>query len=310
MRHEPDERVTQELGIEICKRQGLKAVVVPEIDAIGSYYLITLEAIDAHNGKQIARQQQETDNKDKVVAALGKAASQLRRQLGESLSSLQKYDAPLALATTSSLEALQAIVRQVQRNRSEKISSESIPFFELAVKLDRSSALRTSCSARPITESAMREASRKNFARAFELKDKTPYARRDFLATATYYWNITGNLEKGNAKRRCISKCIRAAPTRRIYWESITCRREERKQALQEFNWTIEHSPEPSAFAYSNKAQALLSLGRFDEAKATLNQWQQKGSLFGYQKDMLYRIAFIQNDTATMERMALGGCTR
>ena len=56
MRHQPDERVTQELGIEICKRQGLKAVVVPEIDAIGSYYLITLEAIDAQSGKPIARQ--------------------------------------------------------------------------------------------------------------------------------------------------------------------------------------------------------------------------------------------------------------
>jgi hypothetical protein len=111
MRHEPDERVTKELGIEICKRQGLKAVVVPEIDAIGSYYLITLEAIDAQSGKPVARQQQETDNKDKVVAALGKAASQLRRQLGENLSSLQKYNAPLDLATTSSLEALQAYRR-------------------------------------------------------------------------------------------------------------------------------------------------------------------------------------------------------
>src|SRR5271167_1453203 len=126
MRHEPDERVTQELGIEICKRQGLKAVVVPEIDAIGSYYLITLEAIDAHSGKSVARQQQETNDKDKVVAALGKAASQLRRQLGESLSSLEKYDAPLALTTTRSLEALQAYRTGVQRNRSGKIA-ESIP---------------------------------------------------------------------------------------------------------------------------------------------------------------------------------------
>jgi hypothetical protein len=42
MRHDPKERVTQELGIEVCKRQGLKAVVVPEIAAFGSRYLITL----------------------------------------------------------------------------------------------------------------------------------------------------------------------------------------------------------------------------------------------------------------------------
>ena len=82
MRHDPNERVTQELGIEMCKRKGLKAVVVPEIAAFGSKYLITLEAIDARNEKTIARQQEEADSKDKVVAALGKAASGLRRQFG------------------------------------------------------------------------------------------------------------------------------------------------------------------------------------------------------------------------------------
>ena len=139
---EPDERVTQDVGIEICKRQGLKAVVVPEIDAIGSYYLITLEAIDAHSGKQIARQQQETDSKDKVVAALGKAASQLRRQLGESLSSLQKYDTPLALATTSSLKRCKPTGRAcsgIVRGRSPS------PFLSLngPWSWTRSSALRT-----------------------------------------------------------------------------------------------------------------------------------------------------------------------
>src|SRR5580658_9213519 len=302
MRREPDERVTQELGIEICKRQGLKAVVVPEIDAIGSYYLITLEAIDAQSGKQVARQQQETDNKDKVVAALGKAASLLRRQLGESLGSLQKYDAPLSQATTSSLEALQAYQTGVTRSRAGKIS-ESIPFFERAAELDPEF-----CSAYVMLGASYHgvgdeEASRKNFARAFELKDKRLTQEENFLVTATYYWNVTGNLEKENAVltlyQQVYPRSFNASNLLGINYVQ-TGRKEE---ALQQFNWTIEHSPEPSAFAYSNKAQALLSLGRFDEAKATLNQWQQKGSLFGYQKDMLYRIAFIQNDTATMDRM-------
>ncbi|MFZ0038706.1 MAG: winged helix-turn-helix domain-containing protein [Candidatus Acidiferrales bacterium] len=302
MRHEPDERVTQELGIEICKRQGLKAVVVPEIDAIGSYYLITLEAVDAHSGKQIARQQQETDNKDKVVAALGKAASQLRRQLGESLGSLQKYDAPLSQATTSSLEALQAYQTGVTRSRAGKIS-ESIPFFERAVELDPEF-----CSAYVMLGASYHgvgdeEASRKNFARAFELKDKRLTQEENFLVTATYYWNVTGNLEKENAiltlYQQVYPRSFNASNLLGINY-ILLGRKEE---ALQEFNWTIEHSPEPTAFAYSNKAAVLMSLGRYDEAKATLTEWQQKGSLFGYQKDMLYRIAFIQNDTATMDRM-------
>jgi DNA-binding winged helix-turn-helix (wHTH) protein len=167
MRHEPEERVSEELGIEICKRQGLKAVVVPEIAALGSKYLITLEAIDARTQKSIARRQEEADSKDQVIAALGRAGTQLRRRLGESLSSLETYNMPLDLATTSSLEALQAYRTGQMRKRSGAIR-ESIPFFERAVELDPQF-----CSAYVMLGSSYHgvgdeEASRKSFARAFQ----------------------------------------------------------------------------------------------------------------------------------------------
>lgn len=303
MRRNPDERVTEDLGVEICKRQGLKAVVVPEIAALGSKYLITLEAIDARTQKSIARRQEEADSKDQVIAALGKAGTQLRRRLGESLSSLEKYNAPLDLATTSSLEALQAYRTGLMRNRSGSIR-ESIPFFERAVELDPQF-----CSAYVMLGSSYHgvgdeEASRKNFARAFQLKDKRLTQEENFLATATYYWNITGNLEKETAVlilyQQVYPRSAKAANLLGINYALLG----RQQEALQQFNWTIDHSPEPSAFIYSNKSQTLMSLGRFDEAKKTLNQWQQKGSLFSYQVDMLYRIAFFENDTATMDRLA------
>src|SRR4030095_8125689 len=135
MRHDPNDLVTRELGIEICKRQGLKAVVVPKIDAVGSKYLITLEALDARTQSVIPRRQEEAESKEQVIAALGKSGSQFRRRLGESLSSLEKYNAPLDLATTSSLEALQAYRTGLTLYRSGK-QRESITFFERAVELD------------------------------------------------------------------------------------------------------------------------------------------------------------------------------
>src|SRR6266436_6125066 len=76
------------------------------------------------------------------------------------------------------------------------------------------------------------------------------------------------------------------------------------EQALQEFQRAIEHSRVPSAQHYSNASQALIFLGRFSEAKKMLEQWQQKGSLTPIQTAMRYRIAFFENDTATMERLA------
>jgi DNA-binding winged helix-turn-helix (wHTH) protein/tetratricopeptide (TPR) repeat protein len=303
MRRNPDERVTQDLGIEICRRQGLKAVVVPEIAALGSKYLITLEAIDARTQKSIARRQEEADSKDQVIAALGRAGTQLRRQLGESLSSLETYNVPLDLATTSSLEALQAYRTGQMRKRSGAIR-ESIPFFERAIELDPQFCLAYVMLGSSYHGVGDEEASRKNFARAFQLKDKRLTQEENFLATATYDWNVTGNLEKENAVlvlyQQVYPRSLNAANLLGINYVLLG----RPQEALQQFNWTIDHSPEPSAFVYSNKSQALLSLGRFDEAKKTLNQWQQKGSLFSYQVDMLYRIAFFENDTATMDRLA------
>ncbi len=303
MRHDPNERVTQELGIEICKRQGLKAVVVPEIAAFGSKYLITLEAIDARNQKSIARRQEEAGSKDQVIAALGKAGSQLRRRLGESLRSLEKYDAPLDLATTGSLEALQAYRTGLTLYRSGK-RPEAIAFFERAVELDPHF-----CSAFSMLGSVYHsigdgQASRKNFARAFELKDGRVTQEENFQTTALYHSAITGNLEKETAVlvlyKQVYPRSVFASNLLGIAYAQLG----KTEESLQEFSWAIDHSPVPSAQHYSNASQALMILGRFDDAKKLLDQWRQKGSLTPFQTMLRYRIAFFENDAATMERLA------
>ena len=266
MRHDPNERVTQELGIEVCKRQGLKAVVVPEIAAFGSRYLITLEAIDARNQKSIARQQEEAGSKDKVIAALGKAGSQLRRQLGESLSSLEKYNAPLDLATTNSLEALQAYRTGQTLYRSGK-QREAIAFYERAVELDPQF-----CSAYSMLGSAYHgtgddQASRKNLASAFKLKDGRVTQEENFQTTALYHSSITGDLERETAilvlYKEVYPRSVVASNLLGIAYAQLG----KTEEALQEFNWAIDHSPVPSAQHYSNASQALMILGRFDEGQ-------------------------------------------
>ena len=303
MRHDPNERVTRELGIEICKRQGLKALVVPEIVAFGSRYLITLEAIDARSQKSIARRQEEAESKDKVVAALGKAGSELRRQLGESLSSLEKYNAPLDLATTSSLEALQAY-RTGQTQYRSGHRRESIAFFERAVELDPQF-----CSAYGMLGSAYHsigdnEASRKNFATAFELKDRRLTQEENFQTTALYHSAITGNLEKETAVLVLYKQAYPRSASAHNLLGIAYAQLGRTEEALQEFYWAIEDSPAPSAQHYSNAGQALMILGRFDEAKKILERWRQQGALTPFQVMLRYRIAFFENDAATMERLA------
>jgi eukaryotic-like serine/threonine-protein kinase len=303
MRHDPNERITQALGIEICKRQGLKAVVLPEIDAVGSKYLITLEAIDAQNQRTIARRQEQAESKEQVIVALGKAGSQLRRQLGESLSSLEKYNEPLDLATTSSLEALQAYRTGQALYRSGK-RREATSFFERAVELDPQF-----CSAYDMLGSVYHsigddEASKKNFVRAFELKDRRLTQEENFQTTALYHSSITGNLEKEIA----VLTLYKQAYPRSVFAYNLSgiayAMMGKADEALPEFYWAIDHSPVPSAQHYANASEALIILGRFDEAKKLLDQWQQKGSLTSAQRVKRYRIAFLQNDAAAMERLA------
>lgn len=306
MRRDPDGPVTQDLGVEICKRRGLKALVVPEIAAIGSTdvtYVITLDAIDAHSLKLIGRQQVEANNKDQVVAALGKAGSQLRKRLGESLSSLQKFDVPLDLATTSSLEALQDYRSGLTLYRSGK-RQEAIAFFERAVELDPQF-----CSAYDqlgMTQHSIGQGqeARASFERAFELKDRRLTQEENFKTAALYYSAITGNLEKEVTVvllyRQIYPRSVDAANLLGIAYAQMG----RTQEALQEFQWAIAHSPVPSAQHNSNVSQALMILGRLDEAKTMLDQWRQEGSLTPFQLKLRYRIAFIEHDTATMDRLA------
>ncbi len=210
---------------------------------------------------------------------------------------------PLDLATTSSLEALQAYTAGLAPYRSGN-TREAIDFFERAVELDPKF-----CSAYDMLGGAYHgigdeQASRKNFARAFELKDGRLTQEENFLITATYYWNITGNLEKEYAVlylyKQAYPRSVNAANLLGIYYEE----RGKSEEALQQFNWAIEHSPVPAVYYYANASQALMNLGRFDDAKKLIDEWAQKGSLFSYQIDMRYRIAFFENDTATMDRLA------
>jgi hypothetical protein len=114
MGHSPDDRVTQDIAREICQRQGLKALITGSIAALGSHYVLTLTAVNSQSGEVVASEQSEAENKEEVLKALTQAANKLREKLGESLNSIQRFDAPLE-ATTASLEALKAYTLHLTR---------------------------------------------------------------------------------------------------------------------------------------------------------------------------------------------------
>ncbi|MGC2851712.1 MAG: winged helix-turn-helix domain-containing protein, partial [Candidatus Acidiferrum sp.] len=140
MTRPPGERLTQDLAREVCQRTGSKAYLSGSIAALGTQYVIGLSAVNCQTGDALAEEQERATGKEQVLAALDKAAGKLRNEVGESLGSVQKFDVPLAQATTNSLEALKAYTLAVSTAR-EKGYPEALQFYKRAIELDPNFAL-------------------------------------------------------------------------------------------------------------------------------------------------------------------------
>jgi hypothetical protein len=177
-------RLTPELSRELCQRAGSRVYVAGSIDSLGSEYVLGLKAVNCQNGDMLAEEQVTAASKEKVLDVLGEAASKLRGELGESLSTVQKFDVPLAEATTSSLEALKSYSLS-QKALKEKSSAASLPYAQRAIELDPNFAM--GYLAVGLDYASLNEAgrSREYFSKAFQLREHAT-EREKLAITATY----------------------------------------------------------------------------------------------------------------------------
>jgi len=194
MGRSPDDRLTRDVAREICERQGLKAMLTGSISRLGSHYVITLEAVNAHSGDSIAREQVEANSKEQVLSALGNAASALRGKLGESLSSVKKFEVPVEQATTSSLEALKAFATG-NDERAKGNTEQSATFYKRAIELDPNFAMAYARLAVHYGNQDQFESAQQYVQKAYELRDRV--SERERLYISEKYLNYTtGELDK------------------------------------------------------------------------------------------------------------------
>src|SRR6266566_3954769 len=192
MGHSPDDRVTAEIGREICQRQGLKAFITGSIASLGSHYVLTLQAVNSQNGEVLAREQGEAESKEEVLKTLSQTAIKLREKLGESLNSLQRFDAPLEV-TTSSLEALKAYsLAAEQANRGKWI--EAMDHYKHALELDPNFASSYSGLGVSYANTNQPKLAGENMAKAYALRDRVSEVER-LRITSFYYFYDTGELD-------------------------------------------------------------------------------------------------------------------
>jgi hypothetical protein len=193
MTRSPDEHLSPTIAREICERSGSKAYITGSIANLGPQYVIGLNAVNCATGDVLARAQVEAAGKQQVLAAVGNAAANLRNNLGESLNSIEKFDVPLAQATTSSLEALKAYSLGLAQLSKLDLDSAVI-LFERALEVDPQFASAYAALGRAhqlrgdarLTEDAVHK--------AYALR-QCASEREKFDLTAVYYQFATGQTD-------------------------------------------------------------------------------------------------------------------
>jgi serine/threonine protein kinase/tetratricopeptide (TPR) repeat protein len=189
-----DERITTDVGREICLRDGIKAMLSGTIANLGTQYVITLEAINAANGESLAREEMQAGKKEDVLDALHRAGSDLRGKMGESLGSVQKYDKPLSEATTSSLEALKALSLADEKHLVGD-DLAALPLYQRATELDPNFAMAFARLGTVYGNLGQNQLSEQNRQKAFELRDRA--SEHEKLYIMGHYYSDSGQLDKG-----------------------------------------------------------------------------------------------------------------
>jgi eukaryotic-like serine/threonine-protein kinase len=299
MEHKPDERLTSDLARQVCRRQGLKAMLAGSISSLGSHYVLTLDAVNCQTGDSIASAQGEADNKEAVLKTLGTTTTSLRGKLGESLASIARYDAPVEEATTSSFEALQAFSQgQALRDRGD--DRTAIPLLKHAVELDPNFALAYARLGTAYSNERQMTLSRENLTKAYELRNRASERERLYIESR-YTDTVTGDVPK------MIEIYARWKQTYPRDWTapnnlSVTYSQVgDQKKAIEESLLALKLNPD-GAYAYGNLAIAYVTTGKLDEASAIINQALARGRDGSAVHYAMIRLAAGRNDPKALRK--------
>ncbi len=295
MGQKPDAKLTPEIARELCQRTGSAAVLDGSIGQIGTQYLLTLKAVNCASGESLASTEVQASDKNHVLDALGKTASEIRNQLGESLSTVRKFDTPLEQATTPSLEALQAY----SLGRKASAGADwvgAVPFFQRAIRLDPNFAMAYARLGTSYANFGETNLGAENTRKAYELRDRVSEAEK-FYIESHYYQHVTGNQESARQSYELWAETyprdwLPLPPLYVVY--SVLGQYEK---SLAEAREAFRLNP-ASAMNSANVVISYVNLDRLEEARTAATEAKKLDS--PELRAILYQLAFLQNDAAGM----------
>jgi tetratricopeptide (TPR) repeat protein len=277
-------------------------MVTGSISSLGTGYLLGLAAIRCDTSDPITHEQVSVRRKEDVIEALGKAATRLRSKLGESIASIQKYDAPLEQATTPSLEALRAY-NVALRTWDQKGDAPSVPLFQQAIELDPNFAMAHAALGTIYHNLNEVQLASAQTTKAYELRASLTNRERISIESR-YYRYVTGELDKA---AQVYELAILTLPHGRLggTFTNLADVHEclgQHAKAVAEAREALRLDPTRST-SYANLILGYLAVGQINEAQGTLAEARKRELTGTYLSEAAYALAFVHNDKGEMQRI-------
>ncbi|MGA8309907.1 MAG: serine/threonine-protein kinase, partial [Terriglobales bacterium] len=300
-----DTLLSPEVAREICERTASAGVLDGSIASLGDQYVLGLRAKNCRTGDVLDEEQVQAARKEDVLNVLSRIASKFRTRVGESLTTVEKHDTPLAEATTPSLEALKAY-SAARRIFSLTGSTAALPLFKRAIEIDPKFAMAHAWLGRMYGDIEEPALSAESTTIAYQLRDRVSDAEK-FFVTGSYDLQVTGNLEKAQQTCESWAQTYPREWTPHAFLGGIIYPvAGNYEKAVEESKKAIELDPD-RAIAYNRLASGYEYLDRLEEAENTLQRASERKLEIPDFLVQRYDIAFLKEDKAGMEREAAVG---
>jgi eukaryotic-like serine/threonine-protein kinase len=292
-------KLTPEVAREVCQRTRSKAYLAGSIAGLGSEFLLEVKAVNCQDGDILVQEQLTASGKEKVLSGLDEAAAKLRERFGESLSSIQKFDTPIAQATTSSFEALKLYSLAI-RAQSERGDSEAIPLLKQAIALDPTFATAYAAVAASYSNLGETGSAGQYIQRAYELRQRASELERIRIA-AFYYDIVTGELPKVLETYELMAQEYPGSSTAHVNLGATYYELGQYDRALTE-HFKAARLLSDDGVLYSNFIADYAALNRPEEAKTTYQKALARKLDNAEVRGNEYGVAFLESDPSEMER--------
>ncbi|MGA8939802.1 MAG: tetratricopeptide repeat protein [Acidobacteriaceae bacterium] len=298
MQQPADARLTLVLSREICERDHAQVLLSGSIAKLGKVYSILLGAESCTNGEQLAGARVEATSKEAVLRALDIAVDRLRKRLGESAASLQRFQTPVAQVSTASLEALRDY-SQAQESFYNGDEKTAQTLLEHAITLDPDFASAYAGLASSFYNRGDFLQASAYYKKAFDLRARTTERERLNLETEYYAYG----LQDYERAIRSLQMFLEIYPQSPNAWGTLCnlyTQLGEYPQAIDAGEHIVRMDPH-SGFAAVVLARAYKRANRFQEAKQTIQKAFANGKDTWGMHSILFQIAYVEQDAVALK---------